>query len=480
MFLLTAALAAGGLATAPRTGRPAGVHAGRGGAAAARGETRAPAFDFTGVTMPTRRSFSDYTADDVTLLKTAYGALKNLPDNDPRAWMSQANLHAAHCGGDLLEVHSGWWFTAWHRGFLFFYERILATLSGTPAGFALPYWDWEGHPAVPNTRAEEQQGRPSPFFDRQSPLFDPNRFPGPATTFASDPNTSNAAYYCGPDYVQGQLLPETDFTAFCGGDPDAGGSAGDLEQNPHNHVHIWTGLNDPEHRGRDMDDLATAARDLLFFLHHANVDRLFTLWLARKNPLPPADSPWYAQWFNFTDEKGNPVSVTVRDALDRMAGNYQPPRQQFALVRQPQELTLGGPARTLPDLAVPKDLQARLGAPAAAPARRAGSVRLVFEGVEAPHDVPVVLHVFLDRPDATAKDVNGPGYAGTLTLLPSSRAHGKGRRPVNLSLEVGAKFGELLRTRRSVSVTVVPADPGFAGAAPAKVRFQGLSVVAGG
>lgn len=311
--------------------------------------------------MPRRKSFYDYTADDLNLLVTAYGQLKQLPPNDPRSWLSQAGIHAAHCGGNQLEVHHSWFFTVWHRCYLFFYERILARLSGNPAAFALPYWDWSNHPSVPGTRVLQSQGQASPFFDTTSPLYDENRTPGPMSTLNEDPLQTGASYYTSAGYLS-QLMAD-DFTDFCGsepGDPNGRG-AGELEQNPHNCIHTWTGST--QSPWADMGNLTTAARDLLFFLHHANVDRQFTLWLGQNPTLPAATSLWYAQWFNFWDENGSPCSVTVQDALTHMAGNYQPPQQTFTLVAQPQEIAVGGASRSLVGLPVPDAMRQRTARP---------------------------------------------------------------------------------------------------------------------
>jgi polyphenol oxidase len=479
-FLLAGGLAAGGLACTSSSGHASMFGSGTVSEAALtpafQDEAPSPHFDFAGVTMPIRRSFYDYTGSDLQLLVTAYGAIKKLPTSDPRAWLNQANIHAAHCGGDLLEVHGGWWFTVWHRCYIFFYERILARLSGDPQSFALPYWDWANHQVVPNTRLLEQEGQPSPFFDQASPLFDQLRNPTQKSTFSNDSNMSQAAQYCDPVYIRDSLLKETDFNNFCGY-PDAGGP-GDLEQFPHNNVHIWVGDN-VGHQGQDMDDLTTAAKDLLFFLHHANVDRLFTLWQKdNAASLPPKESPWYAQSFNFYDEKGTAVSVTVQDAIDHMAGKYQAPQQEIVIAAQPQELVLGGPSKTLESLPVPENLKRMLAVAPVPPSRR--PVRLEFQGVEAPHDTLVVLHVFINKKDATTKDVGGPDYAGTLTILPSSKAHAKKQAPFTLSLDVGQKFGALLEKSKNISVTIVP-EPGIKKPAEhaERVRFQRLSVRVG-
>jgi polyphenol oxidase len=473
-------------APAGHAGSPTSATAHRGSAAAANGqggETQAPAFSFQGVTMPLRKSFHDYSASDLALLSTAYDQMKKLPEGDPRYWLNQANIHASHCGGNFLEVHQSWLFTVWHRCYLFFYERILAKLSGNPSAFGLPYWDWSGHPSIPNTQFLEALGQNSPFFDTSSPLYNKFRFPVAGTTFSTDPLSTNVAAATSSSYLAS--IQNDTFDDFCGSDPDDpnGRGPGDLESNPHNSVHTWTGIDQPPYN--DMGNLTTAARDLLFFLHHANVDRQFTLWLATEPALPPPSSPWYSQWFNCWDENGNAVSVTVQDALTYMAGNYQPPQESFTLVDQPQEVPLGGQPRSVVGTKNLESIRARIasagtkGAPGAARRRK---VQIRFEGVDAPHDVPVILHVFLNKPDATLKDLNGANFVGTIHLLPSSAAHGRRHRMHNVTLDITQK-ADLLRqdvANQGPMVTLVPAKTGPAGGAAPTVRFKKISVITNG
>src|SRR5262249_49944520 len=66
------------------------------------------------------------------------------------------------------QVHWSWLFLPWHRAYLFFLERHLAQIVTTVLGgdgkkFALPYWDWETHKEIPNTRLRAGK-KPSPFF----------------------------------------------------------------------------------------------------------------------------------------------------------------------------------------------------------------------------------------------------------------------------------------------------------------------------
>jgi polyphenol oxidase len=104
----------------------------------------------TGGPVRVRKSAFELSAAEITRLKNAYAALRDLakqkPD-DPRNWFHQGQVHCWYCSGALdglwgQEIHGGWWFLPWHRAYLFFHEQILGALIGDPT-FALPYWDWD-------------------------------------------------------------------------------------------------------------------------------------------------------------------------------------------------------------------------------------------------------------------------------------------------------------------------------------------------
>ena len=67
-----------------------------------------------------------------------------------------------------------------------------------------------------------------------------------------------------------------------------------------------------------MCDPPTAANDPIFYLHHANIDRLWKRWLdqggGRQNPLN--DTTWMNTAFGFFDEKGLQVQLSGKDILD--------------------------------------------------------------------------------------------------------------------------------------------------------------------
>jgi len=67
-----------------------------------------------------------------------------------------------------------------------------------------------------------------------------------------------------------------------------------------------------------MGDPNTSARDPIFYLHHANIDRLWKRWLDRGSGRqdPTGDQVWMNTMFTFFDEKGQQVQKTGKDILD--------------------------------------------------------------------------------------------------------------------------------------------------------------------
>uniref|UniRef100_A0A803LHJ1 Polyphenol oxidase n=1 Tax=Chenopodium quinoa TaxID=63459 RepID=A0A803LHJ1_CHEQI len=75
-------------------------------------------------------------------------------------------------------------------------------------------------------------------------------------------NAKNPTLFFGRAYRAGDELPI---------------GSGTIELMPHNVVHNWTG--DPtQPNGEDMGIFNAAARDSIFYAHHANVDRMWVLW----------------------------------------------------------------------------------------------------------------------------------------------------------------------------------------------------------
>jgi polyphenol oxidase len=333
---------------------------------------KATPFQFGKEPARVRKSFYDLSEQEVRLLCDAVGYMRDgwrnggkpLSINCPLQWDNYVSTHAHHCteaGNDVLQVHWSWFFLPWHRAYLFFLERQLANVISTIFGksadgakFALPYWDWITHKAMPNTKIRQGMKIPSPLFgfDLETP-FDPAGAgdPDPFNLALFDgyrgPTVDNSEMNPGKEHLDGwknytrkirdyDTSPEQIATMlampFCifGGMQhiDRKTGQGLLESSPHNTIHDWVGSR--YGNNRDMGTLRYAALDPVFYLHHANIDRIWSLYPFTpdpdKAPTPPnnceytekALKDWGDQRFDFIDTDGKPVYVTVRDTIKNM------------------------------------------------------------------------------------------------------------------------------------------------------------------
>lgn len=97
-----------------------------------------------------------------------------------------------------------------------------------------------------------------------------------------------------------------------------GGGPGTMEDNPHGTVHAWMGNPMASTPFTDMGNFLTSARDPIFYPHHTNVDRIWTIWKTlpgsmRKEPSHP---DFMDSEFGFYDENGDIVLVKVSQMLD--------------------------------------------------------------------------------------------------------------------------------------------------------------------
>ncbi|KAL9243663.1 hypothetical protein vseg_017523 [Gypsophila vaccaria] len=266
----------------------------------------------------------------------AIDLMKNLPSDDPRNFTQQANIHCAYCDGSYhqlgfpnleFQVHMDWLFLPFHRCYLYFFEKILGKLIDDPT-FALPFWNWD-HP--------DGMYMPALFTNSNSPLYDPFRDPAhqpPALLDLSydgvdptDPIPSEDLIASNLTIMYRQIVSNAkNATLFHGrpyrlGDAQPTG-AGTLETMPHNPVHTWTG--DPAQPFRiDMGAFFSAARDPIFYAHHGNVDRMWSIWKTLGGKRQDfTDQDWLDVAFIFYDENARPVRIRVRDVLDSKQLGY--------------------------------------------------------------------------------------------------------------------------------------------------------------
>ncbi len=210
--------------------------------------------------------------------------------------------------------HQSWYFTPWHRGYLLALEqqiRAAVVSLGGPADWALPYWNYFGPNnqfEMPPAFAEQNlpnNGGPNPLHvaARYGPDSDGNIYiPTPAgiNQHPTDPN-----FVAGPvlqDCMSNDVFTGSDAVTpppgFGGPQTNplfwhGGGTSGNLEGNPHNLVHVYVGSGNQAPLGGDeglMSDPDIAALDPIFYLHHANIDRMWAAWnIANQNP---NDNAW--------------------------------------------------------------------------------------------------------------------------------------------------------------------------------------------
>ncbi|HUE84780.1 MAG TPA: tyrosinase family protein [Vicinamibacterales bacterium] len=256
--------------------------------------------------------------------------------DDPTSWRYQAAIHAYDRSRDRLRQqgealpsladqrrfwnqcqHASWFFLPWHRMYLAYFEQIvqaaITALAG-PDDWALPYWNYSD---TANPRARRL---PLAFTLPAMPNGDPNplridaRLRGNDNAIVATPNqVSVRACLTDPTFdvppvggLAGFGGPQTGFM-HAGG---MGAPIGKVENTPHNTMHGAV--------GGFMGAFNTAGLDPLFWLHHANIDRLWVVWRDR-NPqhLDPALSQWLTGVsFFLHDAQGAEVAHAASEVVD--------------------------------------------------------------------------------------------------------------------------------------------------------------------
>lgn len=256
---------------------------------------------------PTIRAYAD-----------AVAAMQAKPSSDHTSWAYQAAIHGTLIASPPSRFnqcrHGGWYFVSWHRAYLYYFERIVraqVVVNGGAGTWALPYWDYDGggnHNTLP--LAFRNPTRPD---GTANPLFVPGRA---LTGNAGLPPgvTSPARAMSRPAF--------TGASEFGGGQTSAlgrfFGQTGRLEQTPHNDIHNMV--------GGIMLNPDTAALDPIFWLHHANIDRLWWLW--QQSHPNPTGSAWRNPSFPFVDVGGATAKATsagVEDTLHQLGYTYVVP-----------------------------------------------------------------------------------------------------------------------------------------------------------
>jgi len=243
-------------------------------------------------------------------------AMKALQVTDPRSWKYQSGVHLhfdvgslppEHPFRDLFKKHSltppphasanSTWdqchqsdpdrvFLLWHRVYVYYFEQIAKKVSGKP-NFTLPYWDYGTDVESRRIPAEFRSHKyidPKTNVELDNPLYEQRR--------ASINNGAALEL----EAVLPEGLSESNFDTFSQA----------LEVKPHNEIH--TALGDENALAMGIPNFA--AQDPIFWLHHANIDRLYSCWQTRfASPVQSDDGKKY----QFINGDGMVVSHTVTE-----------------------------------------------------------------------------------------------------------------------------------------------------------------------
>ena len=250
--------------------------------------------------MGLRKSTAALTEADWTDLRDAFAAAYRL--GDERGYAFHAGLHGlplpTYCQHGTVQ------FLTWHRAHLYFFERALTDALRRERGdqsvtVSLPWWDW-------TSAVSHRDGLPSgylPADGADNPLA-----AGPVTLDDADlalvRGNLPGAITDGPSPVTirdpgppGEL-PRQQTAARALRAPTFSDFSRLLE-GIHNGVHGWV--------GGAMSAVPIAAYDPVFWAHHTNIDRLWSLWQLNNHPnFPPS----------FLDRALPPFPMTVRQTLD--------------------------------------------------------------------------------------------------------------------------------------------------------------------
>lgn len=189
---------------------------------------------------PNQQDLSDSDWDGfINAINSMHGVRARAP-----AYRAFVSLHveAMSMSGMSWGVHTmpsmgmvGTNFLAWHRQFLYSFEKRL--------GIPIPYWNWIDDPDIPVRLKDKSLLRRWSVTRRWDPVEMPTE-----------------------DQLESQTRPKT-FSVF----------QRSLELGAHAAVHIAI--------GGDMNS-ASSPSDPIFFLHHANIDRIWSEWQKKNRSNP--------------------------------------------------------------------------------------------------------------------------------------------------------------------------------------------------
>lgn len=324
-----------------------------------------------------RKNIDCLTDDELHDLREALAILYALPAANPNSWANQASFH----GGPPVAYcrHGAPGFFTWHRAELRAFELALQSAR---CHVMLPYWNWSDGPSTGVPAA----CRHPTYVDRAGATVPNPLFAGPRAAGGMTNRSAGIDATAFDDLATSvqAAMSEPSFASFQ-----------NLINGPHGSVHVRV--------GGDMGGVPTASYDPLFFLHHANVDRIWARWQSlHPGALPAAEAdfelPPFNRPFSTTWQRGSDVASTL-------ALGYRYRRFCFYL----------------PPIKIWETLLVAWPLPPDAPIE---SIRLVVKAnrMQARSSE---LRVFVDQPRASARTrtIGNPAFAGAIGFFGHGGAH---------------------------------------------------------
>jgi tyrosinase len=220
-------------------------------------------------------------------------------------------------------AHRNPWFLPWHREFLLRFERALQKVDD---GVRLPYWDWLNDRGKASSLWDEDFMGGSGEGAKQHVATGPFAYEAGdwkltvQSDGVRDPALRRALGQDGRLPTKAQISGAVERTPYDAAPWDdmersrpGRGFRPVLEHLVHDPVHMWVG---------GTMELSTSPNDPVFFLHHANVDRLWAVW-ERKHGHEKAYLP-AREATRFDEDKAMPVlSTKPRQVLSHHALGYR-------------------------------------------------------------------------------------------------------------------------------------------------------------
>lgn len=421
--------------------------------------------------------------------------MKSRPFEDPTSWSYQAAIHGyglappAGMPQEMADTMNGCihgvrgetfphrFFLPWHRLYLHYFERILRAASGDDT-LALPYWNYSD----PNGRAiplafRWPDGAENALYDANRNRFEGTAFQPPLFINRGDPLPANRT-------DTRASLAEREFDRF----------SDTLENGLHGTVHVDIGG-----RGGDMSGFDTAGLDPIFWLHHCNVDRLWSRWLDTGGHANPGAQAWLDREFTFYDETGTRRTRAVSDTVDTRTLGYTYDDEPFspfvgfepilvasagesaAMVEEigkTEGISLTGKAEKI--AIAPGDAQAAESAGAdlfftERDARDPRPVILRLEGIDYEGAPGYLYEIFVNMPADTPREEAGPYFAGTLSPF------GLAGSVVPLDIDIGGLLNRQIEAELflggQVTVDFIPANVAEDAQDVAEITVESISLV---